>query len=280
MRALITKKTIVIAAVAVLLAISTLVSINLLGRNSIATNAGGVFSRPLRVAVSAVAQIFEGVYVNMDRMNHLTAENDRLHREYADLLRDVREIEALRAENAWLREVLDFSERHGHPTMADGIILNPGGNNFRATFVINLGSSNSDIAVGNSVITGYGMLLGVVTDVGLTSSTVMSILDTLFAAEAMVGEVGPVTARGNFSYMSDGLLTLDHIGENAPIVPGAQVVTTGGGGVFPPGLIIGEVAGVYLHDTGLGMYATVRPRALVEHVTHIAVITGHHAMAN
>ena len=131
------------------------------------------------------------------------------------------------------------------------------------------------VKVGDSVITEYGVLIGRITAVGATSSTVISILDTTFSAVAFIGEGGDsATAKGDFSLMNRGLLMLDRIPEGASAAQGDAIVTSGVGGVFPTGLVIGEVVDVFAHNTGIGRYATIRPMLPhLESIAHVFVIT-------
>ena len=119
------------------------------------------------------------------------------------------------------------------------------------------------------------MLIGQVSEVGATTSTVVTVLDTTFSAGAFIGDGGGIaTVKGDFTLMRDGLLMIDHIAENLIILPGDSVVTSGASGLLPAGLIIGEVAEVYRHSTGIGRYATVRPMRDVVTINHVFVITG------
>ena len=161
--------------------------------------------------------------------------------------------------------------------MEEATVENWSGNNWTSSFTISKGYANSetDIARGNCVITAYGVLIGQITEVSATRSTVVSILDTTFSASAYVGDGGDsVTVKGDFSLMSSGLIMLDHINEDIIILPGDSVFTAGAGGVLPSGLVIGEVLEVLRHNTGIGRFATVTPmRAIDNSITNVYVIT-------
>jgi rod shape-determining protein MreC len=129
-----------------------------------------------------------------------------------------------------------------------------------------------------AVTTEYGVLLGQVSEVGATESTVITILDTTFSAAAFVGgdniddAEGTVTVRGDFTQMRNGLLTLDYIDDELTVNPGAEVYTSGAGAVFPAGLMVGNVVRVYDHASGIGRYATVRPARDIERLENMFVI--------
>jgi rod shape-determining protein MreC len=147
--------------------------------------------------------------------------------------------------------------------------------NFSSSFTINRGYANSNIEQGNAVVTEYGVLIGQVTNVGATSSTVVTILDTTFSASALVGEAGQeARLRGDFNYMRSGLLVLDIIDDNMVIMVGDNVITAGLGGILPPNLSVGEVTEIRRNITGIGRYAIVTPVRDISTIVHVVVITG------
>jgi len=54
---------------------------------------------------------------------------------------------------------------------------------------------------------------------------------------------------------------------------GDIVVTSGVAGVFPVGLVVGEVVDIHQHSTGIGRYATVKPMIDIDTITYVFVIT-------
>jgi len=189
--------------------------------------------------------------------------------------RDYAESKELAEENAQLRALLGFRERHTGYDHEDARVANRGGSNWSSSFTINRGHANSGVSRGNAVVTEYGVLIGQVTTVGPRTSTVVTILDTTFSAGAYIGDSGgQATVRGDFDLMRSGLLMLDHIDEDQIILPGDSIVTSGIGSVFPSGLFVGEVVEVLRHNTGVGRYATVRPLLGIEAMSQVFVITG------
>ena len=273
MRVIFTKKTIALSAITAILALITLISVNVYGSSGPVTGFANTVSRPLKALASIVAREFEVLYGGFFRYEQLLAayerrlqENQELRDNYADALR-------LAEENRYLRDLLGFRQRNPGHEIEEATVHTWSSTNWSSSFSIARGSSNSDIAVGNSVITQYGVLVGMVTDVGANTSTVVTVLDTTFSAVALIGESGhSATATGDFSLMNHGRLMLDHIDDDTPVMRGNAIVTAGGG-VFPPGLVIGEVEEVYNHPTGIGRYATIRPVITLDSIRMVFVIT-------
>ena len=73
----------------------------------------------------------------------------------------------------------------------------------------------------------------------------------------------------------DGTLRLAYIRTDQTINVGDIVVTSGLGGVFPSGLIVGTVEDVIPESSGKSMYAVVRPAADVRDITSVFIITNY-----
>jgi len=279
MKTLLNRRAITIAVIAVLIAVSTIVSINVWGNAGPVTTLVNVVSNPLRTLASTVASVFESIYSSIYRYDDLMADYEIARKRQIELERTHRESIDIAEENTRLRALVGFQERHSGYEHVDAQVVDPSSSNWSSSFTIDIGYANSSIERGNAVVTEYGVLIGQIADVGLATSTVITVLDTTFSAGALIGERGGrATAKGDFALMRSGLLMLDHLDENLVVRPGDSVVTSGIGGVFPVGLVIGEVDEVLRHSTGVGRYATVKPMRDVETISHVFIITGFEVM--
>ena len=274
MKALISRQSIIIASAAVLIALITFISVNAFGTAGPVTNLGNAISRPIRTVASTVTGIFERIYYSIYRFDDLMAEYERLAADNAELRQNFRASEALADENRRLREQLGFRLRNPGYDSDIAVFQQWSGSNWSHSFTINRGYANSNISSGNAVVTEYGVLIGQVTEVGATTSTVITVLDTTFSAGAYVGDGdGTATIRGDFSLMRNGLLMLDHIDDDQIVMVGDSVVTSGRAGIFPPGLVVGDVVGLHMHSTGIGRYATVRPTRVFDAISEVFIVT-------
>ena len=126
---------------------------------------------------------------------------------------------------------------------------------------------------GDCVITETGVLVGVVSETSLLSSTVATLIDTSI-------EVGGVVTRtysagileGDFDLMNQGLLRLSYLPEGAGLVAGDEVLTSGLGGIYPAGLVVGRVQGVFNDAAGMSRYAIVDPSVELGGLIEVFVI--------
>ena len=278
MKSLITKRSIIIASASLLIAIIAIVSVNVFSSAGPVTGVANTVTRPVRALASSVARTFGNIFASIYRYQELERRNDELLRTIARLQADTRDAIALAEENDQLRELLEFRERHGGYDHEMATLVNWNADNWSSSFIINRGHANSNIARGMGVATEYGVLIGQVSDVGATTSTVITVLDTTFSAAVFVGgdtnenSDGTATVMGDFTQMRNELIIIDHIDDDLIVNPGSSVVTSGLGGVFPTGLTVGEVVNVHTHASGIGRYATVRPMRDVNTIQNVFVI--------
>ena len=130
------------------------------------------------------------------------------------------------------------------------------------------------MAVNNCVVNETGALVGVVTEVGLNWCTVATVLDTQAQFGATVFRTGEsAVAMGDLELMQSGKLRLSYLsGANTP-VGGDMVLTSGLGGYYPSGLVIGTVEDVRTDDSGLTQYAVVQPTVTPSALVEVFIIT-------
>jgi len=278
MKALITRRSIIIASASLLIALIALVSVSVFNNAGPVTGFANTVTRPVRALATTVARTFGNIFASIYRYEELEKRHEELLRRLARYEADFRDSVALEEENARLRLALDFRDRRPEFKREMVTVESWGADNWSNTFIINRGYMNSEVKVGNGVATEYGVLVGQISEVGAMQSTVRTVIDTTFSAAVFVGgetdstSDGTATAKGDFTQMRNGLLLLDYIDDDVIVLTGSTVVTSGGGAVLPPGLTIGEVVDVYNHSSGIGRYATIRPLRDIDTLQTVFVI--------
>ena len=274
MRVFLTKKNIVIALIAVVIASVAIFSVGTGQGGGFLTEWFNVAAKPLKTATASVARTFETIYGFMYEQEKIVAENQDLKRQIADYRQDYREYTEVSEELARLRELLGFTARHSDFTYDPATIISWSASNWSSSFSVSRGDSNSDVKVGDAVITETGVLIGRITEVGRTSSTAVSVIDTTFSSGALAGEPGDDgVATGDFSLMRESKLKLDFLSEDTTVRAGDAVVTSGKSGALPDGLVIGTVEGVMRNSAGVGMYGILVPSADIGQAMYVYIIT-------
>ena len=133
--------------------------------------------------------------------------------------------------------------------------------------------SNDDVAVNDPVICG-GYLVGIVKKVNPTDSVVLSLLNpqiNVSAIESKTRETAYVTTDSEQS--KNGTCMLAGLERTTLIAPGGIVITSGIGGIYPKGLIIGTVTQVLESEYDLTSYAILEPGVDPRSIEDVFVIT-------
>ena len=145
--------------------------------------------------------------------------------------------------------------------------------NWSRTLTLNKGTGLG-VAIGDCVVDQYGYLVGVVTEAGANWCTVTTILDTDSQPGALVFRTGEVTvAMGDLALMGQGKLKLSYLEGESSLINGDMIVTSGLGGYYPSGLVIGSVEEIKTDDNGLTRYATIIPKTDITQLVEVFVIT-------
>jgi len=136
------------------------------------------------------------------------------------------------------------------------IAKDPG--NWFEVFTINRGSKDG-IEINAPVITAYG-LVGRVSQVDLFTSKVTSIIDMDSTVAARVSRSRDILiVRGDAALRNSGLCRMDYISPEVDIMPGDIIETSGLGGIYPKGIIIGQVKEVIRNEGQYDSYAIITP---------------------
>ncbi|MGM9615761.1 MAG: rod shape-determining protein MreC [Oscillospiraceae bacterium] len=263
-------------AVIILALIVVLASSLLKGRAGPIKDAAGGLSAPVSRAAASAIEWIEGIYGYIYEYDQLVAENNALRAELAELRQSSLEAVELREENERLRTLLDFSQKHEDFVYESAKITAWSDSNWSSTFTISKGTDNADtpIEVGDCVVTEYGALVGQIIEVGSSWSTVRTVIDSSIDVGALVGEAGSVgMCVGDFALMQEGCLKLTYLSENAQLVEGEAVLTSGKGTYIPQNLIIGYIRSVLSEASGQTLYGVVEPACDLDRLTQVFVIT-------
>jgi rod shape-determining protein MreC len=193
---------------------------------------------PMFAAVSApVATISNGID-NIRDLASLREENVRLREENVRLLRWQSVARKLEAENKNLRSLLNVVQPGGPRFVTARVIADSGGV-FAHSLILNAGQPDG-VRKGLPVMTGAG-LIGRITDVGRHSSRVLLLTDLNSRIPVLIEST---RSRGILAGTNTDRPRLLHLPPGAKVSPGLRIVTSGHGGVFPPGLPVGVVASV------------------------------------
>ncbi|QNL44208.1 rod shape-determining protein MreC [Oscillibacter hominis] len=236
------------------------------------TNLAGVITSPFRSAFTAVAEWFNDKQAYYADYKALEAENAELRNRIAEMEEAVRQSEADSEENARFRSLLNLREQRKEFDFESAHITARNTSNWTSSLTLNRGTDHG-VAVGDCVVNEQHYLVGVVSEVGLNWCTVLTTIDTDTQLGAMVfrtDEIG--VASGDFNLMGEKRLKLSYLPADSTLLNGDLVVTSGVGGYYPTGLVIGSVEEVKLDDSGLTQYAVIAPMVDFDELSQVFII--------
>ncbi len=196
---------------------------------------------PVRVAVDLPFSMWHSLRDTFAERDALIAENRLFRRERLETEARLQRLEVLERENARLRELLDSTARVGSRALVAEILsvdLDP----YRQRLDLNRGLVD-DVFVGQALIDAQGVV-GQVVRVGPLTSEAVLITDADHAVPVSVNRNGLRTIAVGTG--DSGHLRLPYLTNNADIVVGDLLISSGLGGVFPAGYPVGRVLEVRL----------------------------------
>ena len=219
---------------------------------------------PVRNGVSAVADWAGGV-------SRYVFHYGEMEQELQDLEKKVAELEAIQ-ENARLRELLGLRSKRQDLTFESAKVTARSASNWQSTLTLSKGEE-AGLQPGNCVITSTGVLVGVVSEVGSHTATVSTVIDTSMEMGGIITRTNSAgVLEGDFALMKEGRLKLSYLPDGAQLVAGDEVLTSGKGDVYPSGLVVGQVEGVFSDASGMNRYAVVAPEVALDTLVEVFVI--------
>ena len=242
------------------------------GKASTVEDTAGAVRSPFQKVAQALVSRVEGFYGFLFRYEMLLQENENLRAQIADLEQQVRDNQQATEENVKLRELLNLSQKHTDFKFESAKVVSWNASNWASTFTISKGA-DSGLEVGDAVVTEYGVLVGTVAELGSNWAIVDTVVDIGTKIGVLVGaEETSAMLMGDYTLMSSQYMKISFVAESGQVITGDIVVTSGAGGAYPQGLIIGTVSSVHTEAAGQIEYAVVEPFTDLNALTQIFVV--------
>lgn len=227
----------------------------------------------VQTAFKKPALYVAGFFENVSAMKDLYEENQVLKEHLDSYAKVAVEVNVLRRENENLKESLGVRESLFDLQVIPALVIHRTPDRWNDFVGVNKGAQHG-IEKDMAVITSKG-LVGKVKNVSEFTSTVQLLTDydRTNRISAMVdGEDIEVFGFIEGFDEETGALMLKKIEADAQIETGQTVITSGLGGVFPKGLLVGEVFQVEADEYGLTKNAYIEPSASFRHLDHVMII--------
>lgn len=211
--------------------------------------------------------------------NARTMSYDELMSAYEELQQENNSLRArvvdyydTKAENARLWKFYDLKKENPDYTLIPAMVLRRDVNDEFSSFTLDKGTA-SGISIGNPVVTDNGVV-GWVAEADANTAKVVTILSprtSIGAVDNRTSDTGVVTGKAAFADRGETVfskLLSDHAVETGDII-----TTTGISGLYPKGLILGEVTEVGYDTYDTSYYAVIQPYDDIRTLSEAAVLT-------
>ena len=230
---------------------------------------------PFQRAAAAVSNGVSSLWEKYTNIDAILEENEKLTTEKAELRGQMVDYDKLKAENEAYKALTNIQEQHPEMSYVSSFVIGRDPLDSFYGFTLDKGSLDG-VEANDAITSDEGYLLGVVTEVDLTSCKVMTILHPSFNAAGVVSRTrdnGIIT--GSADYAAEGLCILSNLSRSTLTKANDQVITTGLGGVFPPDVLVGVVQELVPEASGKSTIAVLKPGADPRTVKHVFIITNY-----
>ena len=230
---------------------------------------------PFQRAAAAVSNGVSSLWEKYTNIDAILEENEKLTTENAELRGQMVDYDKLKAENEAYKALTNIQEQHPEMSYVSSFVIGRDPLDSFYGFTLDKGSLDG-VEANDAITSDEGYLLGVVTEVDLTSCKVMTILHPSFNAAGVVSRTrdnGIIT--GSADYAAEGLCILSNLSRGTLTKANDQVITTGLGGVFPPDVLVGVVQELVPEASGKSTISVLKPGADPRTVKHVFIITNY-----
>jgi rod shape-determining protein MreC len=208
---------------------------------------------PVQKVVRGVIGGVGGVWRGYFHLVGLERENEALKRELQELKLQMNKYREADLANKRLRALLNFKTSIPTPLLAAEVVaFDPSG--WFQTILIDKGE-NDGVIRDMAVVSADG-LVGRVIGVSGRHAKVLLILDGNSAVDALIQRS---RARGILVGLGRNRCLLNYVQRNEDVQVGDPVISSGMGGVFPKGILLGKVQEVVRGNSGLFQTVEVEP---------------------
>ena len=205
-------------------------------------------------------------------IDELEAENKELISEISSLREMLSDYYDVKRENEQLRKYYNIKAENSDYNLIPASVINRDPNNGYHRFVADMGTS-SGVCINDPVLTEKG-LVGWVSQVDISSCTVTTILSDatkISAVDKKTSDIGVLSGKSSLWRSNQSAFTL--LDEASDVQKGDIITTSGMGGIFPPGLLIGTVTEVKYDEYDTSKYAVVSAYENIKSVSDIVILT-------
>ena len=231
----------------------------------------GLVISPLQNAVSWVGDKINSISTTVNDIMNVHEQNKALQAEIEELRAKNIAANEFEAENQRLRALLGYKEVATQFDLVPARVIGREAASWSSMIVINRGSADG-VANDMAVVTSMG-LVGHISEAGINSSKVQLILDPRSSVGTLVQRPASRVAgivEGDIN--NPTMPKMVNIPKNSDVVVGDVIVTSGFGGIYPKGIVVGKIKDIQNEESGLLKFGVVETNVDFQKLEDVAII--------
>ncbi len=199
----------------------------------------------------------------------LQNENKELREKNSELETQLRELESIKADNAILQEYMNLTQKYADYNVIPAYVINRDVSNFSSNLVINVGKKDG-VQPNMTVIADKGVV-GHIISVTENTAKVQVIVDSASTVSCNISTTEQsIICKGTLE--NNQILRVSYIPPDAELIQGDNVYTSGLGGIYRKGILIGTIDGIITTRNVTDRYATIKPAVDFSNIDTVLVI--------
>lgn len=259
--------------------VGTVISIILLILIVILSNIGNssnifreVMSRGFLSVQNGLFALKNNVFSSQSEKNDIKSlreSNTKLNKENTSLKEKLREYEVVKAENEKLKDFMNLKNKYSDYQTVPAAIIEKSISNYDKTVIINSGEVDG-VRVNMPVISEDG-LVGYIIEVNKKTAKVQLITDTASTVSGNISTAeSSILLKGQLD--KNDMVKASYIPTEATVLQGDEVYTSGIGGIYPKGILIGKIKEVINTKNESDRYANVETSVNFNKLINVLVI--------
>ena len=236
------------------------------------TNAVGTVFSPVQKAAGYIAENVRWFGKSFRSSGSYQSQIEALQQKVAEYENQLVEYNEMRQKIASYETMLGVKEENPDFALERASVIGTDSGDMFSSLIIDKGS-NDGVSVNDPAVYG-NYVVGIVKKVHPTYSVVQSILNpdvNISALDSKTRETAYVTTTIEYSHKGSCLFS--GLERTTAVSPGGIILTSGIGGIYPKGLIIGTVTEVSESGYDLSNYAVIQPGVNIKEIEDLFVIT-------
>ncbi|MFA7673066.1 MAG: rod shape-determining protein MreC [Clostridia bacterium] len=214
----------------------------------------------IQKGINRIEDYFSELQYSRQLLADVLKENEELRLENEMLKEESAVLSSLQSENDVLRKALDLKDIFAGYEIIGANIMGSDPGSYVYKFKIDVGTAEN-VKEDMAVVAANNTLYGRVYSVNYTTSIIVPIIDEDAGVSGWISKEngGHVNIKGDIRYKDLGLCLIENVSNSVVLEVGDIVETSGFGGIYPKGILVGKITEVFYDEISMEQYGILTP---------------------